>query len=64
MALWQSDYKLSFKNQEDDYAKVSIDTVITRKDDNDRIKFKVIFSQSETDQTKLKKYKCNYRFIK
>lgn len=54
MALWQSDYKLSFKNQEDDYAKVSIDTVITRKDDIDRIKFKVIFSQSETDQTKLK----------
>ncbi len=54
MALWQSDYKLSFKNQEDEYGKVSIDTITSKKDDIDRIKFKVVFAQSETDKTKLK----------
>lgn len=54
MALWQETYKSSFNNQEDEYAKISIDTIIPKKSDIDRIKFKVIFTASQTSQTKLK----------
>lgn len=54
MSLWQSNNKLSFKNQEDEYARVSIDTIIPIKNDIDRIKFKVVLAKSENDNTKLK----------
>lgn len=54
MSLWQTDNKLSFTNQEDDYGYVSVDTVTPLKSDIDRIRFKVILGKSENNNTKLK----------
>ncbi|MCD4827728.1 MAG: C39 family peptidase [Acholeplasmataceae bacterium] len=54
MALWKESYKSSFSSQEDEYARISIDTLIAKKNDINQVKFKIIFNKSQTDQTKLK----------
>lgn len=54
MALWKETYKASLSKQEDAYGKVSVDTIISKKTDIDRIKFKVIFAKSNTEVTALK----------
>lgn len=54
MGYWKENYKASFKSQSDEYAKVSIDTIITKIDSIDRIKIKVIFKKTTTDNTMLK----------
>ena len=54
MSLWSKDYKASFKNQEDDYAKVYIDTIVTKMDNVDRFKFKLVFKKDLDQSTRLK----------
>lgn len=49
MAMWREDYKSSFGNQEDDFARVSVDTIITKIENIDRIKFRIVFGKGETD---------------
>lgn len=54
VAMWRDDYKTSFSNVEDDYGYVNIDTVVPKLNDIDRIKFRVVFGKSETENTLLK----------
>jgi hypothetical protein len=48
MGIWGQNGKFSVGNQEDDFAKVFIDTIRTKKHELDRIKFKIIFGKSQS----------------
>ena len=54
MGYWKENYKASFSSQKDEYASVFIDTVVTKYDNIDRLKIKVIFKKTSTGATKLK----------
>lgn len=54
MSSWMNTYKASFNNQEDDYARVNIDTIVTKLDNIDRFKLKVVFRGKETSETYLR----------
>jgi len=54
MSSWSESYKASFNSQEDDFAKVNIDTIVTKLDDIDRFKVKIVFRGRETSETYLR----------
>lgn len=54
MSSWSESYKASFSSQEDGFAKVNIDTIVTKLDDIDRFKVKIVFRGRETSETYLR----------
>ncbi len=54
MSLLSESYKASFNSQEDDFAWVNIDTIVTKLDDIDRFKIKIIFRGNEDSETYLR----------
>lgn len=54
MSSWSESYKASFGSQEDDFARVNIDTIVTKLNDIDRFKIKIVFRGRETSETYLR----------
>lgn len=56
MALWREKYMLSFGQQEDDFGKVYIDTIVPKIDSIDRFKIKIVIADSDSNATSIKNF--------